>query len=172
MSKLFTPLNIGSLQLANRVTVAPMCQYSADNGSMTDWHLMHLGTLALSGVGMLVIEATGVVPEGRITPQCAGLYSDENEAAMARVVRHVRSISRTRLGVQLGHAGRKASSHRPWGGRGPLGAQEGAWTTVAPSAIALAPGWPTPHALTEAEMQALKAAFVQAVRRAARIGLD
>jgi len=172
MSKLFTPVKIGSMQLAHRITVAPMCQYSAENGSMTDWHLMHLGTLALSGAGMLVIEATGVVPEGRITPHCTGLYSDENEAAMARVARYVRSISPVRLGVQLGHAGRKASSHRPWGGRGPLKPDEGAWTTVAPSSIALAPGWPTPHALSHAEMGQLKAGFVQAVRRAARMGLD
>lgn len=172
MSKLFEPLKIGGMELANRITVAPMCQYSADNGSMTDWHLMHVGTLALSGAGMVVIEATGVVPEGRITPHCVGLYSDENEAALARVVRYVRSISATRLGVQLGHAGRKASSHRPWAGRGALKPDEGAWTTVAPSAIALAPGWPTPHALTRAEMEESKRAFVAAVRRAARLGLD
>ncbi len=172
MSKLFTSLKVGGMEIANRVTVAPMCQYSADNGSMTDWHLMHVGTLAISGAGMIVIEATGVVPEGRITPHCVGLYSDENEAAMARVVRYARSVSAARLGVQLGHAGRKASSHRPWAGRGALKPEEGAWTTVAPSAIALAPGWPAPHALTRAEMERVKAAFVAATRRAARIGLD
>ena len=126
MSKLFSPLQIGNVTLPNRITVAPMCQYSAIDGSMTDWHLMHLGNLALSGASMLVIEATGVAPEGRITPQCTGLYSDANEEAMVRVVKSVRNISPIVLGIQLGHAGRKASAHRPWNGRGALKPGEGA----------------------------------------------
>ena len=105
-SKLFTPLAIGSMELANRITVAPMCQYSALDGSMTDWHMMHLGQLAISGAGMLVIEATGVTAEGRISLGCTGLYSDENEAAMKRVVQFVRTLSPIRIGVQLAHAGR------------------------------------------------------------------
>ena len=103
-SMLFKPLSIGGMELENCITIAPMCQYSAIDGSMTDWHLMHLGSLALSGAAMLVIEATGVTPEGRITPNCTGLYSDANEAAMARVVKFVRSISSIRLGIQLAHA--------------------------------------------------------------------
>lgn len=172
MSKLFSPLQIGKHTLPNRITVAPMCQYSAVDGSMTDWHLMHVGNLALSGASMLVIEATGIVPEGRITPQCVGLYSDANEAAMARVVTFARSVSPVVLGVQLGHAGRKASSHSPWKGRGALGAGDGAWTTEAPSAVALATDWPVPHALGKADMDRLKQAAVAAVKRAARIGLD
>ena len=172
MSQLFSPLQIGNFTLPNRITVAPMCQYSAINGSMTDWHLMHLGNMALSGASMLVIEATGVTPEGRITPQCTGLYSDANEAAMARVVKFVRSISPIVLGVQLGHAGRKASAHRPWNGRGALKSNEGAWTTEAPSAIPLASDWPMPHALSIQEMERIKQAAVAAVKRAARIGLD
>ncbi|HWI14423.1 MAG TPA: oxidoreductase, partial [Burkholderiales bacterium] len=135
MSKLFSPLDLGGLALANRITVAPMCQYSAVDGSMTDWHVMHLGTLAVSGASMLVMEATGVTPEGRITPHDVGLYSDANEQAMARVVRYVRSISPVRLGVQLSHAGRKASAERPWEGRGALSPARGAWQTEAPSAI-------------------------------------
>ena len=114
MSKLFSPLHIGNVTLPNRVTVAPMCQYSAIDGSMTDWHLMHLGNLALSGASMLVIEATGVLPEGRITPGCTGLYSDANEVAMERVVKTVRDVSPIVLGIQLGHAGRKASAQLPW----------------------------------------------------------
>src|SRR5918992_5000553 len=122
MSTLFSPLAIGRMELANRITVAAMCQYSAEDGSMTDWHVQHHGMLALSGAAMVVIEATGIVPEGRITPQCTGLYSDENEAAMKRVVDFVRAISPIRIGVQINHAGRKASAHRPWEGRGPLGA--------------------------------------------------
>lgn len=172
MSKLFTPLNIGKFTLDNRITIAPMCQYSAVDGSMTDWHLMHLGNMALSGASMLVIEATGVTAEGRITPQCVGLYSDANEEAMARVVKYVRSVSPIVLGIQLGHAGRKASAHRPWNGRGPLKPEDGAWVTEAPSAVALAADWPMPHALSLAEMQRIKQACVAAVKRAARLGLD
>ncbi|MCI3951641.1 MAG: nemA [Burkholderiales bacterium] len=172
-NKLFTPFSIGSLELENRITVSPMCQYSAIDGSMNDWHLMHLGTLALSGASMLVIEATGVTPEGRITPNCTGLYSDDNEAAMARVVEFVRSISPIRLGIQLAHAGRKASAQRPWEGRGALDPKDpNAWQTVAPSPVPLAPGWPAPQALDRAGMDAVKNAFVQAAQRAARLGLD
>lgn len=172
-SKLFTPFSIGKMELENRIAIAPMCQYSAVDGSMTDWHLMHLGTLALSGASMMAIEATGVTPAGRITPQCSGLYSDENETAMARAVKFVRSISPIRIGIQLAHAGRKGSAQRPWEGRGALkSAEQGAWQTVAPSALPLAAGWPAPHALDRAEMEAIKQAFVTATRRAARIGLD
>jgi len=172
MSKLFAPVRIGAMELSNRIAIAPMCEYSALDGSMTDWHIQHLGNLALSGAGMLVIEATGIVPEGRITRSCTGLYSDENEAAMKRVVGFVRSISPIPIGLQLNHAGRKASAHRPWEGRGPLGPGEGAWTTVAPSPIPLAPGWPAPVELDVGALNTLKQAYVAAARRAARIGLD
>lgn len=171
-SRLFTPFSIGRLELANRIAIAPMCQYSAVDGSMTDWHLMHLGTLALSGASMLVIEATGVTPEGRITPNCVGLYSDANETAIRRVVDFCRVISQIRIGIQLAHAGRKASSQRPWEGRGALQPGQGSWETVAPSALPLAAGWPIPHALALSEMEAIKQAFVAAARRAARIGFD
>ena len=172
-SKLFTPFSIGNLELENRITVAPMCQYSAIDGSMTDWHIMHLGSLALSGASMLVIEATGVTPEGRITPNCTGLYSDENEAAMARVVKFVRGISPIKIGIQLAHAGRKASEQRPWEGRGALDPKDpAAWQTIAPSAVALASGWPVPQALDRAGMNAVRDAFVRAAQRAARLQLD
>jgi 2,4-dienoyl-CoA reductase-like NADH-dependent reductase (Old Yellow Enzyme family) len=171
-STLFTPLAIGGMELSNRVTIAPMCEYSAVDGSMTDWHMQHLGNLSLSGAAMLVIEATGVLPEGRITHGCTGLYSDENEAAMKRIVDFVRTISPMRVGLQLNHAGRKASAQRPWEGRGSLRKDEGAWATIAPSAVALAEGWPTPVALDRAGMTAVKGAFVAAARRAVRIGLD
>jgi 2,4-dienoyl-CoA reductase-like NADH-dependent reductase (Old Yellow Enzyme family) len=172
-STLFTPLSIGTLELDNRITIAPMCQYSAIDGSMTDWHLMHLGSLAVSGASMLVIEATGVTADGRITPNCTGLYSDANEEAMARVVHFVRSISPIRLGIQLAHAGRKASAQRPWEGRGALDSRDpSAWQTVAPSALPLAPGWPTPKALDRAGMNRVREAFVQAALRAERLGLD
>lgn len=171
-STLFTPVSIGKRTLHNRITVAPMCQYSAVDGSMTDWHLIHLGTLAISGASMLLIEATSVTPAGRITPQCVGLYSDGNELAMQRVVDCVRGISPIMLGVQLAHAGRKASSHRPWDGHGALRPDEGAWQTLAPSAVPLAAGWPAPQAMSRDDMAQLTRAFVQAARRAARIGLD
>jgi 2,4-dienoyl-CoA reductase-like NADH-dependent reductase (Old Yellow Enzyme family) len=172
MSLLFSPLSVGPLELANRVTVAPMCQYSALDGSMTDWHLQHLANLALSGASLLIIEATGVTAEGRISLGCTGLYSDANESAMKRVVDFVRTISPIRVGVQLGHAGRKASAQRPWEGRGALGSGEGAWQTIAPSAISLADGWPAPVALDRSGMNAVRDAFVASTRRALRIGLD
>ncbi len=171
-SSLFTPVAIDRMELANRVTIAAMCQYSAVGGSMTDWHMQHLGQLSLSGAGMMLIEATGVVPEGRITRHCTGLYSGENESAMKRVVDFVRTISPIRIGLQLNHAGRKASAHRPWEGRGALAPEEGSWTTVAPSAIPLAPGSPAPVSLDAAGLSAVKNAFVAAAQRAARVGVD
>ena len=171
-SKLFSPFTIGSMTLANRVTVAPMCQYSAVEGSMTDWHLMHLGMLAVSGASMLVIEATGVTAAGRITRQCTGLYSDDNERAMKRVIDYCRGISGIPIGVQIGHAGRKASTHRPWEGRSFLGPEEGAWETVAPSPMPLAAGWPAPRELTREAMAGVAQAFVAAAQRAARAGVD
>ena len=171
-SKLFTPLRIGGMTLANRVTIAPMCQYSAVDGTMTDWHLMHLGMLAVSGASMLLIEATGVTPDGRITRHCTGLYSDDNERAMKRVIDYCRTISPIPIGVQIGHAGRKASAHRPWEGRSFLEPGEGAWQTMAPSPIPLAPGWPAPRELAREEMTGVREAFVNAARRAARAGVD
>ncbi|MGZ5176537.1 MAG: oxidoreductase, partial [Burkholderiales bacterium] len=171
-STLFTPLSVGSMELSNRITVAAMCQYSAIDGSMTDWHMQHLGNLSLSGASMLMIEATGVTAQGRISLGCTGLYSDENEGAVKRIVDFVRTISPIRIGVQLAHAGRKASAQRPWEGRGALHSGEGAWETVAPSAIPLAEGWPTPRALDRAGMDAVRNAFVSAARRAFHIGLD
>jgi len=149
-----------------------MCQYSAVEGTMTDWHLMHLGSLAISGASMMVIEATGVTPEGRITRHCTGLYSDDNERALKRTIEFCRAVSTIRIGLQIGHAGRKASTHRPWEGRAFLKNGEGAWRTLAPSAIPLAAGWPAPHELTPAEMDMIKLAFVAAARRAARAGVD
>lgn len=172
MSKLFTPLAVGGIEMPNRVSVSPMCQYSARDGSMTDWHLQHLMGLALSGAGQVTVEATHVAPEGRITPGCVGLWSDENEVAMKRVVDACRSVSPAKLSLQLAHAGRKGSAHRPWEGGGALSVEEGAWQTVAPSAMALAPGWHTPVALDEPAMGCIREAFVQAAERALRIGFD
>ena len=111
----------GSLELRNRIVIAPMCEYSADDGRATDWHLIHLGNLALSGAGLLIIEATAVLPEGRISPDDLGLWSDETENALGRVVETVRRYSDMPIAIQLAHAGRKASTHTPWKGSGQIG---------------------------------------------------
>jgi 2,4-dienoyl-CoA reductase-like NADH-dependent reductase (Old Yellow Enzyme family) len=171
-SKLFTPIKLGGVTLPNRIVVSPMCQYSADDGSMTDWHMMHLGGLAVSGAGLLMIEATGVTREGRISHGCTGLYSDNNEAAMKRVVDACRRVSRSPIGVQLGHAGRKASVQAPWQGGKALSAAESPWQTVAPSALAYDQGWHTPRELSAADIAGLAQAFAAAAGRALRIGLD
>jgi 2,4-dienoyl-CoA reductase-like NADH-dependent reductase (Old Yellow Enzyme family) len=172
LPKLFEPLPLGGITLPNRVAVSPMCQYSADDGSMNDWHLMHLGSMACSGAGLVVVEATGVTREGRISHHCTGLYTDNNEAAMKRVLDACRRLTRTPFGVQLAHAGRKASAQVPWQGGKPLGPQESPWQTVAPSALAYGDGWHVPHELTAAEMVSLKDAFAKAAERALRIGFD
>lgn len=172
MSKLFSPLAIGGIVIPNRVTVSPMCQYSAIDGSMTDWHMQHLMGLALSGAGLVTVEATGVCAEGRITLGCVGLWTDENEAAMKRVVDACRGVSPAKLSLQLAHAGRKASAQRPWEGGKSLSAAQGAWQTVAPSALALATGWHTPAALDETGMTRIREAFVAAAKRALRLGFD
>ena len=171
-SRLFAPLKIGALEIANRITVSPMCQYSAIDGTMNEWHLQHLPNMALSGAGLVITEATHVTAQGRITPGCAGLYSDANEQAMAQVVRVCRSLSPAKLGIQLAHAGRKASAQRPWEGGKALSAEQGAWPTLAPSALALAPDWPVPKALDRAGMDEVKRAFVDSARRALRAGFD
>ncbi len=123
-SALFSPVRLAALDLPNRIVVSPMCQYSADDGSATDWHLTHLGMLANSGAGLVIIEATHVERLGRITHGCLGLYSDDNEAALSRVIAHCRRIGTAKFGVQLAHAGRKASSQRPWEGGKGLGPSE------------------------------------------------
>jgi 2,4-dienoyl-CoA reductase-like NADH-dependent reductase (Old Yellow Enzyme family) len=171
MSALFSPLTLRGLTLANRVVISPMCQYSADHGSASDWHIMHLGSMALSGAGLVIIEATGVEPRGRISPGCLGLYSDDNEKALARVLSIVRRHSETPIGIQLGHAGRKASINVPWRGGKPLTAAEGAWATVGPSALPFDAGWHVPAALDRAGMKQIIDAFVAAARRAERLGL-
>ena len=169
---LFQPLEIAGLTLENRIVVAPMCQYSATEGSATDWHMIHLGHLALSGAAMLIIEATAVSPEGRITPGDLGLYSDANEAALARVLAAIRAYSPIKVAIQLGHAGRKASSRPPWEGGQQIPLAEGGWRADAPSALAPHPHEDTPAALDEAGLARVQAAFVAAARRAQRLGLD
>ena len=172
-SRLFAGLQLGALALANRIVIAPMCQYSADAGSATDWHLIHLGQLALSGAGLLIIEATAVVPEGRITPGDLGLYNDANEAALARVLDVIRRYSPVPVAIQLAHAGRKASMRLPWQGgtQIPAVGPDG-WRAVAPSALPFEPGQEAPHALDAAGLARVRDAFVAAARRAVALGLD
>ena len=172
MSQLFSPFSLGPLALPNRIVIAPMCQYSAEDGNATDWHLIHLGQLALSGAGLLTIEATAVEDIGRITPADLGLYNDENEAALGRVLKAIRRHSRIPVAIQLGHAGRKASSHKPWDGGQSLAPSEGAWQTVAPSALPHATGEPVPLALDDAGLARVKAAFVRTAQRAEALGID
>src|SRR5690606_36643579 len=169
MSPLFAPLTLRSLVLPNRVVVSPMCQYSADEGRAQPWHAVHLGQLAIGGAGLVFIEATAVEPTGRISPGCRGLYDHATRAALGQALRALRSVSRSPIGIQLGHAGRKASSGRPWAGGQQIPADAGGWTPVAPSAVPISDREAPPRALERDEMHALKARFVDAVLRADRL---
>jgi 2,4-dienoyl-CoA reductase-like NADH-dependent reductase (Old Yellow Enzyme family) len=173
-SALFSPVHIGPVQLANRVGVSPMCQYSADDGCANDWHLMHLMQLAISGAGLVILEATATERHARITHGCLGLYNDACETALARVMAAARRVAapNTRWGIQLNHAGRKASTQRPWEGRGALDATEDPWPTEAPSAEAGGPGWHVPKEMSAADMGRVRDGFVAAARRVVRLGFD
>ncbi len=173
MSRLFEPLTLGTLTLPNRIVIAPMCQYSADQGSATDWHMIHLGHLALSGAGLLILEATAISAEARITPHDLGLYSDANEAALARVLSAIRRYSPIPVAIQLAHAGRKASSQVPWEGGAQIPASgPNGWRAEAPSALPHDPSQEPPHALDRADMDRVREDFARAAGRAARLGLD
>ena len=171
MSQLFTPYPLGKLQLPNRIVIPPMCQYSAVDGNATDWHVIHYGTLSHSGAGLLIIEATAVSPEGRISYADLGLWSDENAAALKRVLEAVRSYSSMPVAIQLAHAGRKASCEVGWKS-GQLTSGPYGWQTVAPSASAFNPTDRPAQALDEAGLQRIKHAWVAAAERAQRIGID
>jgi 2,4-dienoyl-CoA reductase-like NADH-dependent reductase (Old Yellow Enzyme family) len=172
-SALFSPITLRKLTLANRIVVSPMCQYTARDGSANDWHLMHLGQFSVAGPGLVIMEATAVEPRGRITYGDLGLYSDDNEAALERIVAFFREYGEAKLGIQLAHAGRKASDHLPWEEHGrPLAPDEGAWTTLGPSAMSYGEAWPPPQALDLEGLSAVKQAFVESTRRAARLDFD
>jgi 2,4-dienoyl-CoA reductase-like NADH-dependent reductase (Old Yellow Enzyme family) len=172
MSILFSPISFGSLTLKNRIVVAPMCQYSASEGSASDWHLMHLGSLAVSGAGLLIIEATAVEPRGRISPDDLGLWSDANEAAIDRVLTLIRAYSPIPVSIQLAHAGRKASTRVPWKGGAQIPQDKGGWETVAPSPIPFEPHERSPVELDETGLRWICNAFSVAARRADRLELD
>ena len=169
---LFSPIQLGGVTLPNRIVVSPMCQYSADDGCMNDWHFVHLGHLAYSGAGLLMVEATHVTRDGRITHGCTGLYNDRNEASMQRAIRHCRTVSKNPIGIQIGHAGRKASSQVPWEGRDYLRADQNPWQTLAPSALPFGEGWHLPRELSLQEIRTLIDDFAQSAARAMRIGFD
>ncbi|MCL6723213.1 MULTISPECIES: NADH:flavin oxidoreductase/NADH oxidase [Enterobacter] len=172
MSQLFSPAQIGKLELDNRIVIAPMCQYSAENGKTTAWHRIHLGQLAFSGAGLLIIEASAVEPAGRITPADVGLWDDETESALRTVLEDIRRYSSIRTGIQLGHAGRKASSTVPWLGGHQLAPEAGGWKTVAPSALAYDEGERPPEELSHDDLARIKQAFVESARRAGRLGIE
>ncbi|MEP7243261.1 MAG: NADH:flavin oxidoreductase/NADH oxidase [Gammaproteobacteria bacterium] len=172
MSKLFSPLTLRTLTLSNRIVISPMCQYSAINGEATAWHMIHLGHLALSGAGMLCIEATGVESEGRITRGCLGLFNDATEAALKPVLAAIRQHSKIAVTIQLAHAGRKASCYLPWEGGQQIPVSKGGWLPHAPSAIPQNDGEAAPGALDAAGLRRVREAFIEAARRAARLGID
>lgn len=174
MSALFSPFTLGPVPLLNRIVVSPMCQYSANDGSASDWHLQHLPNYGMSGAGLVMTEATHVERRGRITHGCLGLYSDANEAALSQALTVARRFAPagTKFGIQLAHSGRKGAVTRPWEGGNALPDDKDPWVTVAPSAIPFKPDWKTPEALDEAGIERTIAAFVQAAVRAVWIGFD
>ena len=173
MSALFTPFRVGALELSNRIVIAPMCQYSAVDGCMTDWHVIHLGHLALSGAALLTIEATAVLPEARITYADVGLWNDGTEAAIARTLESIRRWSDIPIAIQLAHAGRKASTEVPWkGGVQVPPDHPNGWQTFAPSAIPFEAGQQPPVALDRDGLTRVRQAFAAAAQRAARLGVD
>jgi 2,4-dienoyl-CoA reductase-like NADH-dependent reductase (Old Yellow Enzyme family) len=172
-SALFSPITLRGLTLPNRVVVSPMCQYNSDNGSANDWHLMHLGNMSLGAAGLVITEMTNVNPQGRISPKCAGIWSDENEAALKRVLDFCRKYGVAKLGVQLAHAGRKGPQVPPGlGGKPMQPTDEGGWVPEAPSAIPYDTGWAVPRALTKDDMKRLIEEFVSSTKRLDRIGVD
>jgi len=172
MSILFSPTKLRNLALSNRIVIAPMCQYSAEDGRATDWHMIHLGNMALSGAGMLVIEATAVEAIGRITPGDLGLYDDATEAALKPVLAAIRKHSKIAVAMQIAHAGRKSSSHAPWDGGQQVPLYKGGWVAEAPSAIPTKPGELPPKAIDAAGLVRIRDAFVATARRADRLGID
>lgn len=172
MSQLFSPITLGPLTLENRIVIAPMCQYSAVEGQATSWHQIHLGHLALSGASLFIIEATAVEPIGRISPQDLGLWDDVTEEALGNVMQEVRRYSPIRFGIQLGHAGRKASTVKPWENGGQVNQEEGGWQTVAPSALEFQEGDHLPLELDLVGLERVKQAFVESAQRAVRLGFE
>jgi NADPH2 dehydrogenase len=172
MSALFSPITLRGLTLANRIMVAPMCQYSAVDGEANDWHFTHINSLALSGAAMFCIEATAVEAVGRITPGCLGLWNHATEAALKPIIASVRKHSKAAVAMQLAHAGRKGSSHTPWDGGQQIPIAQGGWQTEAPSAVPHKEGETPPLALDAAGLSRIRDAFAATAQRAERLGID
>jgi len=172
MSALFSPITLRGVTLPNRVVVSPMCQYSSEGGKANEWHMVHLGMLALSGAGMLCTEATAVEAIGRITPGDLGLYDDATEAALKPVLLAIRKHAKIAVTMQLAHAGRKGSSREPWNGGQQISLAEGGWVADAPSALAHSEGEAPPRTIDEAGLKRIRDAFVTTVQRALRLGID
>ena len=172
MSALFSPITLRGLTLANRIMVAPMCQYSSVDGEANDWHFTHINSLALSGAAIFCIEATAVEAIGRITPGCLGLWNDATEAALKPILASVRKRSKTAVAMQLAHAGRKASSHTPWDGGQLIPVSEGGWQAEGPSAVPHKESEAPPRALDAAGLKRIRDAFTAAAQRAERLGID
>ena len=168
---LFDPLSLRGLSLKNRIVVSPMCQYSSQDGFSTDWHLVHLGTRAVGGAGLVFTEATAVTPEGRISPEDLGIWKDAHAENLARIAAFVKAQG-ARVGIQLAHAGRKGSTQAPWVGRGKVEVADGGWVPVAPSAIAFNEVYPVPTALDAAGIDRVTKAFGDAAARAVAAGFD
>jgi 2,4-dienoyl-CoA reductase-like NADH-dependent reductase (Old Yellow Enzyme family) len=170
MTHLFDPLNIRDITFANRVFVSPMCEYSSTDGYVSDWHFVHLGSRAVGGAGLVLTEATAVLPEGRISPQDLGIWMDDHIEPLARIIRFI-SEQGSVAGMQLAHAGRKASTHRPWEGHGAIPQSKGGWNNVvAPSAVPFADNYPMPQALSIDGIKNIVSAFAAAARRACEAG--
>jgi 2,4-dienoyl-CoA reductase-like NADH-dependent reductase (Old Yellow Enzyme family) len=171
VSQLFSPLTIRKLTFKNRVFVSPMCQYSSNDGLPTDWHLVHLGSRAIGGAALVMVEATAITPEGRISPADSGIWSDAHAEAFRRITKFVKESGAV-PGMQLAHAGRKASTGLPWRGGGPVSPADGGWTPIAPSPVPFDKGYPIPHEMTLADIDRTVADFVAAAKRALHAGFE
>src|SRR5579884_1139820 len=171
MSRLFSPLRLRELTFRNRVFVSPMCQYSSEDGMPTDWHLVHLGSRAVGGAGLVMVEATAVSPEGRISPQDSGIWSAAHAEAFKRISRFIK-VNRAVPAIQLAHAGRKASTDVPWRGGGPLTREQGGWEPIAPSAVPFDAKYPVPREMTAADIERVVAQFADAARRSLEAGFE
>lgn len=171
MASLFDPIKIREVTFANRIWVSPMCQYSAENGVATNWHDVHIGSFATGGAGMIMMEASGVVPEGRISTKCLGLWNEEQSKRLKPIVDFAHSMG-TKIGIQLAHAGRKASCLPPWSDHPMASKEEGGWECVAPSPISFGGKYPVPRELTKNEIEELVRSFASAAKRAVAAGFD
>jgi NADPH2 dehydrogenase len=171
-ARLFSPYTLRGVTLANRIAVSPMCQYQAENGVLTPWHYQHYGSLACSGASLIVLEGTGILPEGRITPKCTGIWNDQQEAAYAQLIRNMRTFGDSKISIQLCHAGRRSSFKPGYANAGPLTPEQGGWTTLGPSAVGFDEKALVPKALDLEGMERIKQGFVEGAKRAMRAGFD